>query len=172
MRKAVVAKRKCATKVGGGGFVRHSLLHEGSRECDTRGAEYGLAPRRISKRGRSIHTSQPARTLRRRAAKSAVTYAKRGSQSGFKKMLSKTVYLHTWFFSFLAQQLLLVVFAEHTAVNRENLAIVADFLLCVHIFMCWVFSFVLFVDGIDKTSLLFERAVQCVVCAVCLWVRF
>ena len=54
MRKAVVAKRKCATKVGGGGFVRHSLLHEGSRECDTRGAEYGLAPRRISKRGRSI----------------------------------------------------------------------------------------------------------------------
>ena len=56
-------------------------------------------------------------------------------------MLSKTVYLHTWFFSFLARQLLLVVFAEHTAVNRENLAIVADFLLCVHIFMCWVFFF-------------------------------
>ena len=67
--------------------MRHLLLHEGSRKAENSGAEYGRAPRIVSGTGTRTPFALPSRTLRHRARKSAVTYAKRGSQSGLKSFL-------------------------------------------------------------------------------------
>ena len=64
--------------------MRHLLLHEGSRKAENSGAEYGRAPRIVSGTGTRTPFALPSRTLRHRARKSAVTYAKRGAQSGLK----------------------------------------------------------------------------------------
>ena len=67
--------------------MRHLLLHEGSRKAENSGAEYGRAPRIVSGTGTRTPFALPSRTLRHRARKSAVTYAKRGAQSGLKSFL-------------------------------------------------------------------------------------
>ena len=80
-------RKRCATKVGGGGLVRRLLLHEGSKKVDNSGAEYGRAPRKVYNTGKYVPSPPSLSTLRHRAAKSAVTYAKRGAQSGLKSFL-------------------------------------------------------------------------------------
>ena len=69
--------------------MRRLLLHEGSRRVANSGAEYGQAPRKMSNSGTFIRSAPPSRTLRHRAAKSAVTYAKHGAQSGLKSFLPR-----------------------------------------------------------------------------------
>ena len=80
-RRAHSKKKKCAGKVGGGGYIRKFLLHETSPHKTAVGVHGTI--RIVTKPGPHDIQGVPYSTLKHRAERSALTYeyAKKGLQS-------------------------------------------------------------------------------------------
>ena len=84
-RRAHSKKKKCAGKVGGGGYIRKFLLHETSPHKTAVGVHRTI--RIVTKPGPHDIQGVPYSTLKHRAERSAATYAKKGLQSGIRSFL-------------------------------------------------------------------------------------